>query len=87
MKRSYYLFYRYDQLLRDERLTSQEIVAFDKKFESWAQLGPAKVDLDTKNRPTKLSSHRDVTKDLPPEVAAFDVSNQWPTFHYKADRH
>lgn len=51
---------------------SHEINALEKKFESWNEA-------DTKTAPVKkpvasLPSARDVTKDLPPEVAQFEVS-------------
>ena len=43
------------------------------KFDSWSTLGPPKLDTDQSDRkPGKLASHRDITKDLPPEVAAFE---------------
>lgn len=46
-------------------------MALEKKFDSWAQLGAAQVVEKTK--PAPMVSSRDVTKDLPPEVAAFEV--------------
>jgi len=65
-------------LLKDERLLSQEIAALERRFESWSLPGadginPA-ADGPRTQRTTALPSSRDVTADLPPEVAAFEVS-------------
>lgn len=60
--------------MREERTTSQEISAIEKKLEAWAQAGPAIVEPTSARSRKPLTSARDVTKDLPPEVAAFEVS-------------
>ena len=53
----------------------QEVQQLENKFESWSQI--TKPELSSRSAPLKpLASARDVTKDLPPEVAAFDVSGR-----------
>ena len=69
------IYYRFEDLVREERIVQQEISALDKKFDSWAQLGAAK-SVDRK-KPAPMLSSRDVTKDLPPEVAAFEVRSKY----------
>lgn len=65
------ILHRYEELLVEERTTTQEIMALEKKFEAWSQMGPA-VPKPT-GQPAPLASARDITKDLPPEVATFEV--------------
>ncbi len=61
--------------MREERLSTQEVFALDKRMETWSQLAPP-VPSARGNKPvTDLASARDITKDLPPEVAAFEVKN------------
>ena len=61
-------FYSYDDLLREERTSLQEVTAMEKKFESWSQLpAPATAAADVKK------AARAVTVSLPPAVAAFEV--------------
>ncbi|XP_069136693.1 LOW QUALITY PROTEIN: coiled-coil domain-containing protein 112-like [Argopecten irradians] len=65
---------QYEELMREERTTTQEILALEKKFEAWSQMGDdlpsARKAAPTPTAP--LASARDITKDLPPEVAAFE---------------
>ena len=67
---------RYEELLRGERTIHQELQALERKFETWAQMTNDHV-IPTQ-RPASsqrpLASARDITKDLPPEVATFEVS-------------
>ena len=64
---------QYDELMREERLTTQEVDTLNKKFDMWATLGPVKIASSTKGKKTEnLASQRDITKDLPPQVAAFE---------------
>ena len=80
---------QYDELIRDERIATQEVSVMNNKFDSWATLGPPKLD-DRDKKPGKVASHRDITKDLPPEVAAFErfvaqhggVRGGWDEFHH-----
>ena len=65
--------FRFEELIRDERIVQQELLALDKKFDSWAHLGAAKIP--ERKKPAPIMSSRDVTKDLPPEVAAFEVGS------------
>ena len=71
----YSLYYSYEVLIKEEKSTFLEIQALEKKYESWAkvelQVQRTGVPAVTKK---PLSSARDVTVDLPPEVAKFDVS-------------
>ncbi|XP_013410258.1 coiled-coil domain-containing protein 112-like [Lingula anatina] len=62
----------YEELMREEKATTQEIQALEKRFEAWSQAGPVNLDTPRSARPKPLASARDVTKDLPPEVAAFE---------------
>ncbi|CAH1795771.1 unnamed protein product [Owenia fusiformis] len=59
----------YEELLHEEKSNEQDILALEKKFESWSQL-PAPVSARPTFKPVR--SARDVTKDLPPEVAEFE---------------
>lgn len=57
----------YDDLLREERTSLQEVTAMEKKFESWSQLpAPATAAADVKKAAGA------VTVSLPPAVAAFE---------------
>ena len=60
--------------MKEERLATQEMLAMDKRIDSWAQLTPAVPSARVFKSAAELASARDVTKDLPPEVAAFEVS-------------
>lgn len=68
-------FARYEELIRDERMTYQEIQAMERKFDAWSQLAE-KPDNKSKTPAAPLASARDITKDLPPQVAAFEVSRE-----------
>ncbi|KAJ7348752.1 hypothetical protein OS493_039278 [Desmophyllum pertusum] len=57
----------YDELLREERTSLQEVSAMEKKFESWSQLpAPATAAADVKKAAGAM------TVSLPPAVAAFE---------------
>nr|XP_034326270.1 coiled-coil domain-containing protein 112-like isoform X4 [Crassostrea gigas] len=62
---------QYEELIRDERMTYQEIQAMERKFDAWSQLAE-KPDNKSKTPAAPLASARDITKDLPPQVAAFE---------------
>ncbi|XP_052283172.1 coiled-coil domain-containing protein 112-like isoform X2 [Dreissena polymorpha] len=64
----------YESMLLEERTGWLEIQALEKKFDSWSQLGAAVDDSSrARSAPHKpLATDRDITKDLPPEVAAFE---------------
>lgn len=63
-------FCSYDDLLREERTSLQEVTAMEKKYESWSQLpAPATAAADVKKAAGA------VTVSLPPAVAAFEVLN------------
>jgi len=70
---------RFDELMKDERLLSQEVDALDRRFESWSLPSASAsginhaADRAKSQRMAPLPSSRDVTADLPPEVAAFEV--------------
>ena len=65
--------FRYEEILLEERTTWLEIQALEKKFDTWSQVtGDTSTTKHTTSKP--LASARDITKDLPPEVAAFEVS-------------
>ncbi|XP_041363592.1 coiled-coil domain-containing protein 112-like [Gigantopelta aegis] len=62
---------KYEELMKEERTTSQELHALEKRFESWSQVpDPPTSSRVASSRPP--ASARDVTKDLPPEVAQFE---------------
>ena len=64
----FFVILRYDELLREERASFQEVTVLEKKFESWSQLpAPATAAADVR----KAASV--VTISLPPAVAAFEV--------------
>lgn len=64
----FFSYHRFEELLRDERVISQEVAASEKKFESWSRLPAAAVE-STKavKKAAKQSSS------LPPAIAAFEV--------------
>ena len=64
-------------MLREERTLHQELEALERKFETWAQMtnGPATLTHRSATPQRPLASDRDITKDLPPEVATFEVSD------------
>ena len=69
--------------MKEERLATQEMLAMDKRIESWSQLTPAVPSARTVKSAAELASARDITKDLPPEVAAFEVTVLLlSSFHY-----
>ena len=69
--------------MKEERLATQEMLAMDKRIESWSQLTPAVPSARSVKSAAELASARDITKDLPPEVAAFEVTIVLLTsFHY-----
>ena len=64
-------------MLLEERTAALEIQALEKKFDSWSQLGNDSSLMKQGGGTRKpLASARDITKDLPPEVAAFEVGNR-----------
>ena len=71
------LFYdRFEELMRTERGLDQELQALERKFEAWAQAKDVSLPSTRSEVSRKpLSTARDVTKDLPPEVATFEVHN------------
>ena len=69
--------------MKEERLATQEMLVMDKRIESWSQLTPAVPSARFVKSAPELASARDITKDLPPEVAAFEVTILLLTsFHY-----
>ena len=59
---------RFEELLHDERVITQELIASEKKFESWSRLPAAAVESTRAvKKATKQSSS------LPPAIAAFEV--------------
>lgn len=61
-------------MLLEERTASLEIQALEKKFDSWSQLAnDSSLTKQAVGQRKPLASARDITKDLPPEVAAFEV--------------
>lgn len=65
---------RYEEMMRDEHITSQEVAALDKCFDSRSQQVPALDLVKTPKTTTRaLPSHRDTDRDLPPEVKTFEV--------------
>ncbi|GFO13549.1 coiled-coil domain-containing protein 112-like [Plakobranchus ocellatus] len=63
---------KYEELLISEKAMSQEVQQLEIKFESWSQKAKEEVVSTRPISAKPLASARDVTKDLPPEVAAFD---------------
>ena len=75
--------------MKDEHLLSQEVEALDRRFESWSMPGamadgmnPA-VDGARTQRSAAVPAARDITADLPPDVAAFEVS--WALHGFQAE--
>ena len=66
------LLVRYEQLLREERILTQEITAFEKRIDTWLsnQLAARKDTHD----PRHLPADNDREDSLPPAVIAFEVS-------------
>ncbi|KAL5004978.1 hypothetical protein ScPMuIL_018434 [Solemya velum] len=62
--------HHYEELMQEERITSQDIQTLERKFKAWEQGATVKTAATNPSKP--LASARDVTKDLPPEVAAFE---------------
>lgn len=52
---------------------SHEINALEKRFESWTETDQRDPTIATRKPVSKLPSARDVVKNLPPEVAQFEV--------------
>lgn len=52
----------------------QEINALEKRFETWNETDQLDPSVKTRKPVSKLPSARDVAKNLPPEVAQFEVS-------------
>ena len=65
---------RFDELMKDERVLSQEVDALDRRFESWSSPAAAVNAARSQRVAAAIPSSRDVTADLPPEVAAFEVN-------------
>ncbi|XP_060572302.1 coiled-coil domain-containing protein 112-like [Ruditapes philippinarum] len=64
---------QYESMLLEERTSWLEIQALEKKFDSWSQIGNDSTLTKRNTSASKpLASARDITKDLPPEVAAFE---------------
>ena len=59
--------------MREEKNTTLELTALEKKFESWNVAPPTVLPKNSPAPSRPLASARDITKDLPPEVAAFEV--------------
>ena len=71
----FFLSTSYENLMKEERLATQEMMAMDKRIESWSQLAPAVPSARSAKSASELASARDITKDLPPEVAVFEVNS------------
>uniref|UniRef100_A0A2C9LG35 Coiled-coil domain-containing protein 112 n=1 Tax=Biomphalaria glabrata TaxID=6526 RepID=A0A2C9LG35_BIOGL len=63
---------KYDELMRFERTFFQELEQLESKFESWNQASESEIKISSAPSARSLASDMDVTKNLPPEVAAFD---------------
>ncbi|XP_052795375.1 coiled-coil domain-containing protein 112-like [Mya arenaria] len=63
---------QYEAMLLEERTTELEVQALEKKFDSWTQLAAATPSNTRPGQHKPLATARDVTKDLPPEVATFE---------------
>ncbi|XP_059179048.1 coiled-coil domain-containing protein 112-like [Physella acuta] len=60
---------KYDEMMRSEKTLSLELQQLESKFETWNQAS----NVESSSTTTKpVMSDKDVMKDLPPEVAAFD---------------
>ena len=69
---------RYEELTKEERLLTQEVAALDRRFDLWVVGAGAAPSGPVEQRPQGRAvapgpSARDITADLPPEVAAFEV--------------
>ncbi|XP_046335321.2 coiled-coil domain-containing protein 112-like [Haliotis rufescens] len=62
----------YEELMKEERTTTQEIQALEKRFEVWSQVRDGGASATRVASVRAPSTARDITKDLPPEVAAFE---------------
>ncbi|GAB1606065.1 coiled-coil domain-containing protein 112-like, partial [Argonauta hians] len=67
----------YEGLMNQEKLTSTEIQALERKIESWSKTSdiPSNGEIYSKNQHCRASSRlssRDIMLDLPPEVADFE---------------
>lgn len=68
-------------MLLEERTSWLEIQALEKKFDSWSQVAnDSSLSKRNTSASKPLASARDITKDLPPEVAAFEVKEICLTF-------
>ena len=76
------LYCRYEELLREEQVTSQDIAAFEKRLEAWSRSD----DRDTLPAPGKGSRPLLVapTENTPAAVVAFEVTGHAPSvpFHW-----
>ncbi|ELT93807.1 hypothetical protein CAPTEDRAFT_190988 [Capitella teleta] len=63
---------QYEELLRDEHIVNLEVTALEKRIDVWASMKPGSAHNTRSQHPTKLPSHRDVHRFLPPEVTAFE---------------
>ena len=61
-------YYRFEELLHEERVIIQELTASEKKFESWSRLPAAAVESTRAVRKAAKQS-----SSLPPAIAAFEV--------------
>jgi hypothetical protein len=68
--------------MREEKTTTQEIQALERKFEAWSQMTEPAVVRKPQQKP--LASARDITKDLPKEVAQFEVNSNIYTLIVKS---
>jgi len=65
-------------MMKEEKVLGQELSALEKRFDSWLLTDCGGQDMGAHPAlrsapPHPASSARDVTVDLPPEVAAFEV--------------
>jgi len=73
---------RFNELMTEERLLSQEVEALDRRFDSWSLTAAAADAVNPTldgakkihQKSAALPSSRDVIIDLPPDVAAFEVT-------------
>ena len=64
---------------------SHEINALEKRFESWNETDQRDPSLGVRKPVSKLPSARDVVKNLPPEVAQFEVCIKRWHMQYNTD--
>ncbi|KAJ8029575.1 hypothetical protein HOLleu_29005 [Holothuria leucospilota] len=64
----------YEQLMKEEHTTSQEVSELDKHFDMWAQLPPVSIpdDKPTKKSAAQVTNKKSILADMPEEVAAFE---------------